>query len=81
MKVIIIGGDAAGMSAAMEIVRNNKAAQILVLEKGDIYSYGQCGLPYVINGKVPNANVTDSLKKIKGINLIGVKDINEAKNY
>lgn len=56
MKVIIIGGDAAGMSAAMEIVRNNKAAQILVLEKGDIYSYGQCGLPYVINGKVPNAN-------------------------
>ena len=33
MKVIIIGGDAAGMSAAMEIVRNNKAAQILVLEK------------------------------------------------
>lgn len=55
MKVIIIGGDAAGMSAAMEIVRNNKSAQILVLEKGDVYSYGQCGLPYVINGKVPNA--------------------------
>ncbi|MEK4630257.1 MAG: FAD-dependent oxidoreductase [Solibacillus sp.] len=52
MKVIIIGGDAAGMSAAMEIVRNNNAAQVLVLEKGEIYSYGQCGLPYVINGKV-----------------------------
>ena len=54
MKVVIIGGDAAGMSAAMEIVRNNKSAHIVVLEKGDIYSYGQCGLPYVINGKVPN---------------------------
>ena len=54
MKVVIIGGDAAGMSAAMEIVRNNKAAEIIVLEKGDIYSYGQCGLPYVISGKVPN---------------------------
>ena len=55
MKVVIIGGDAAGMSAAMEIVRNNKTAQIVVLEKGDVYSYGQCGLPYVINGKVPSA--------------------------
>lgn len=56
MKVVIIGGDAAGMSAAMEIVRNNKSAHIVVLEKGDIYSYGQCGLPYVINGKVPHAD-------------------------
>ncbi len=56
MKVVIIGGDAAGMSAAMEIVRNDKSAQIVVLEKGDIYSYGQCGLPYVINGKVPNTD-------------------------
>lgn len=56
MKVVIIGGDAAGMSAAMEIVRNNKAAEILVLEKGDVYSYGQCGLPYVINGKVESAD-------------------------
>lgn len=55
MKIVIIGGDAAGMSAAMEIVRNNKSAQIVVLEKGDIYSYGQCGLPYVINEKVPQA--------------------------
>lgn len=56
MKVVIIGGDAAGMSAAMEIVRNHKATQILVLEKGDVYSYGQCGLPYVINGKVPHTD-------------------------
>lgn len=55
MKVVIIGGDAAGMSAAMEIVRNNKSAHVVVLEKGEVYSYGQCGLPYVINGKVPHA--------------------------
>lgn len=52
MKVIIIGGDAAGMSAAMEIVRNKKGTEILVLERGDIYSYGQCGLPYIIDGRI-----------------------------
>ncbi|HWL23837.1 MAG TPA: FAD-dependent oxidoreductase, partial [Ureibacillus sp.] len=44
MKIIIIGGDAAGMSAAMQIVRNSSDHQITVLEMGEVYSYGQCGL-------------------------------------
>lgn len=48
MHYVIIGGDAAGMSAAMEIFRNDSTAQITTLEKGNIYSYGQCGLPYVV---------------------------------
>ncbi|MBU9724357.1 MULTISPECIES: CoA-disulfide reductase [Bacillaceae] len=52
MKVVIIGGDAAGMSAAMQIVRNNKNAHVTVLEKGSYYSYAQCGLPYFIGGLV-----------------------------
>lgn len=52
MKVVIIGGDAAGMSAAMQIVRNEEKAEVVTLEKGNIYSYGQCGLPYVISGKI-----------------------------
>ncbi len=52
MRYIIIGGDAAGMSAAMEIVRNDSTAKITTLEKGSIYSYGQCGLPYVIGGHI-----------------------------
>ncbi|WP_449538743.1 CoA-disulfide reductase [Ferdinandcohnia sp. Marseille-Q9671] len=56
MKFIIIGGDAAGMSAAMQIVRNSTGHSITVLEKGGIYSYGQCGLPYVIGGKIENTS-------------------------
>lgn len=56
MKVIIIGGDAAGMSAAMEIVRNKKGATVMVLERGDVYSYGQCGLPYIIDGRIPHTD-------------------------
>lgn len=54
MNVVIIGGDAAGMSAAMEMVRNGAPTNITVLEKGGIYSYGQCGLPYVIDGTISN---------------------------
>jgi NADPH-dependent 2,4-dienoyl-CoA reductase/sulfur reductase-like enzyme len=56
MKYCIIGGDAAGMSAAMQIVRNTEMTDITVLEKGGIYSYGQCGLPYVIGGLIPSTD-------------------------
>ncbi|HLR15653.1 MAG TPA: FAD-dependent oxidoreductase, partial [Bacillota bacterium] len=52
MKYVIIGGVAAGMSAAMEIYRTDEDAHITVLENGEDYSYGQCGLPYVIGGVV-----------------------------
>ncbi|AND06861.1 FAD-dependent oxidoreductase [Bacillus thuringiensis] len=52
MNYVIIGGDAAGMSAAMQIVRNDENATVVTLEKGEIYSYAQCGLPYVISGAI-----------------------------
>lgn len=55
MKYVIIGGDAAGMSAAMEIYRHDEEARITTLEKGEHYSYGQCGLPYVLDGTVKQA--------------------------
>jgi NADPH-dependent 2,4-dienoyl-CoA reductase/sulfur reductase-like enzyme len=56
MHYVIIGGDAAGMSAAMQIVRNEPEAKVTTLEKGSIYSYGQCGLPYVISGLIPSTD-------------------------
>lgn len=52
MKYIIIGGDAAGMSAAMQLVRKDAQADITVLERGEHYSYAQCGLPYWIGGEI-----------------------------
>lgn len=42
------------MSAAMEIVRNAPGIEIVVLERGGIYSYGQCGLPYILDGRIEN---------------------------
>ena len=54
LRYVIIGGVAAGMSAAMEIIRTDDSAQVTVLERGEDYSYGQCGLPYVISGVVPS---------------------------
>ena len=50
MKVIIIGGVAAGMSAASKIVRTSKDAQVTVYEKTHFFSYASCGLPYYVGG-------------------------------
>lgn len=50
MKVIIIGGVAAGMSAASKIKRIDSSAEVVVYEKGSFLSYGACGLPYYIAG-------------------------------
>lgn len=55
MNYVVIGGDAAGMSAAMEIYRHDSEARITTLEKGFHYSYGQCGLPYVLDGRIESA--------------------------
>lgn len=48
MKVIIIGGVAAGMSAAAKLKRAHKEAQITVYEKSKHVSFGACGLPYFV---------------------------------
>lgn len=56
MKYVIIGGDAAGMSAAMQIVRKSENAEVTTLEEGEIYSYGQCGLPYTISGLISSTD-------------------------
>ena len=48
MKVIIVGGVAAGMSAAAKLKRANKEAQITLYEKSRHVSFGACGLPYFV---------------------------------
>ncbi|MCB1175509.1 MAG: FAD-dependent oxidoreductase [Leptospiraceae bacterium] len=55
---LIIGADAAGNSAAGQIRRRHKEATIGILEKGAIISYGACGLPYAVSGKI------DSIDKL-----------------
>lgn len=52
MHILIIGGGAAGMSAASKARRNDKNAEITVIESGNFVSYAQCGIPYYLSGKV-----------------------------
>jgi CoA-dependent NAD(P)H sulfur oxidoreductase len=48
MKFLIIGGDAAGMSAASRAKRNDSSIDVTVLEKTEDVSYSACGMPYNI---------------------------------
>jgi len=53
-RVLIIGGVAAGMSAAARLRRLNEAAEIVVFERDDYVSFANCGLPYHISGAIPD---------------------------
>ncbi len=52
-KLIIIGGVAAGMSAAAKAKRTNPELEIVVYEQSGYISYGACGFPYYIKGDIP----------------------------
>lgn len=54
MKAVIIGGVAAGASAAARLRRLDESAQIILLERGGFISYANCGLPYHIGGVIPD---------------------------
>ncbi|HEX8128720.1 MAG TPA: FAD-dependent oxidoreductase [Pyrinomonadaceae bacterium] len=52
-QLLVIGGVAAGLAAAMQARRASPSLKITVLEKTGDISYGACGLPYVVSGLIP----------------------------
>jgi NADPH-dependent 2,4-dienoyl-CoA reductase/sulfur reductase-like enzyme len=50
--LVVIGGVAAGLSAAARARRVAPDLEIVVLEKGPVISYGACGLPYFVEGRI-----------------------------
>ncbi len=52
LKIVIVGGVAAGMSAATRARRMNENASIIVLERGGHISFANCGLPYFLSGQI-----------------------------
>lgn len=52
-QIVIVGGVAAGMSAAARVRRLDEHASIVVLERDRFVSFANCGLPYHIGGAIP----------------------------
>lgn len=55
MKLVVVGGDAAGMTAATHVRRARDDAEIVVFERGPYTSYSMCGIPYYVGGEVETA--------------------------
>ncbi len=51
-KILIIGGVAAGTSAASKAKRIDPDAEVKIIQDEKVVSYGACGIPYVIEGIV-----------------------------
>lgn len=54
MKVVIVGGVAAGTKVAAKLKRENQNAEVVILTKGKDISYAGCGLPYYVGNVIPD---------------------------
>ena len=53
-KIVVIGGVACGPKAACRAKRLDPSAEVIIVEKGEEISYGACGLPFYLEGEVPD---------------------------
>ena len=71
--VVIVGGDAAGLSAASKLSRDDPDREVIVFERGRWVSYAHCGEPYFVKGEVEKLDDLLSLSPTeideRGINL------------
>ncbi|MFP4628659.1 MAG: FAD-dependent oxidoreductase [Halobacteriales archaeon] len=69
---VVIGGDAAGMSAASKARRDAPDLDIVAFEKGEWVSYAACGMPYFVKGDVADL---DALVSITADEFVSERDI------
>ena len=72
MKVIVVGGVAAGTKAAAKLKREDRNADIRILTKGKDISYAGCGLPYYVSGVIREkkdllVHTPESYEKVTGV--------------
>ncbi len=89
MKVLIIGGVAAGTKVAAKLKRDNFELDVTILTKSKDISYAGCGLPYYVGNVIQEANklivnTPDSFHKLTGVNVIvetEVTQVNPEEKY
>ena len=74
MKVVIIGGVAAGTKTGAKLKRENPQAEIVIYTKGEDISYAGCGLPYYIGGSIEDresliVNTPEKFTKLTGVDV------------
>ena len=52
MKVLVIGGVAAGTKTAAKLKREDRSIEVTLITKSKEISYAGCGLPYYVGGLI-----------------------------
>lgn len=56
-RVVIVGGVACGPKTGSRLKRLLPHAEVTMIERGHVVSYGACGLPYYVEGVFPNVGM------------------------
>lgn len=74
MKVVIIGGVAAGTKIAAKLKRENPGAEVVIYTKSKDISYAGCGLPYYVGGVIETEEelVVNTPQKFMGLTGVTV---------
>lgn len=75
MKVLVLGGVAAGTKIAAKLMREDRANEVMVLNKGKDISYAGCGLPYYVGHVIENqeqliVNTPEKYEKLTGVRVL-----------
>jgi NADPH-dependent 2,4-dienoyl-CoA reductase/sulfur reductase-like enzyme len=79
-RMVVVGGDAAGMSAASQAKRlRGDRLEVIAFERGAHSSYSACGIPYWVAGDVPDGEQlvarTPEAHRANGIDLRMLTDV------
>ena len=74
MKVLIIGGVAAGTKTAAKLKREHREYEVTILTKGEDISYAGCGLPYYVGDVIHEkseliVNTPESFAGLTGVDV------------
>lgn len=74
MKVLVLGGVAAGTKIAAKLMRENRGCEVTVLNKGAHISYAGCGLPYYVGHVIEEkeqliVNTPQKYEKLTGVHV------------
>ena len=74
MKVLVLGGVAAGTKVAAKLMREDRSNEVIVLNKGANISYAGCGLPYYVGHVIEDeaqliVNTPEKYEKLTGVKV------------
>ena len=75
MKVLVLGGVAAGTKVAAKLLREDRSCEVTILTKGKDISYAGCGLPYYVGDVIHEkseliVNTPEKFQKLTGATVL-----------